>query len=127
MGRRKGFKRGRAGRFVQLHHHVLNCEAWQAMKPGPRALYIELRKLFNGGNNGELFLSQRDAARALNVTKDTAGAYFKTLEAHGFIHCTEGGHLGPSGVGKASKWALDELPTSDGKSAKSRFRAWKRP
>jgi DNA-binding transcriptional MocR family regulator len=95
------------------------------MKPGPRALYIEVKRRYNGSNNGELFLSHRDAARAIGVSKNTVGPYFDELQERGFIHQVQAGYLGPDGVGKAAIWALDELPTADRKPALKRFLVWK--
>ncbi|MCU9847317.1 helix-turn-helix domain-containing protein [Defluviimonas sp. WL0024] len=109
---------------MQLAEYLQSSEAWAAMKPTPRALYVELRRRFNGANNGDIFLSVRDAARALNVSKDTAHAAFRDLVERGFIRLTEGGHLGPSGIGKAAKWALEEEPTRDGKPATKSFMRW---
>lgn len=40
----------------------------KTLKPGPRALYAELKRRYNGSNNGRIFLSHRDAANALHVT-----------------------------------------------------------
>jgi len=120
---RKG-KRG-AGRHVQLPEYLQATEAWATLKPGPRALYIELKRLFNGRNNGRIILSQRDAAKAINVNRNTVGGYFAELEARGLIEMTERPHLGPSGVGKAAIWALQELPMSDGKPAQRGFVLWR--
>jgi len=110
--------------FVMLPEWLQRSEAWATMKPGPRALYLELKRRFFGSNNGDIFLSQRDAARALNVNKDTATAYFRELLERGFITMTQGGHLGPSGIGLASKWALQEEPLN-GKSATKGFMSWR--
>lgn len=122
----KSYKTGRsAQRFVMLSDWLQNSEAWATMKPGPRALYIELRRRFTGTNNGEIFLSQRDAGKALNVTKDTATAYFAVLVERGFIIETQGGHLGPTGIGLASKWALQE-ETLNGKAATKAFMSWRK-
>ena len=117
-------KRG-AGRHVQLPEYLQASEAWASLKPGPRALYVELKRRFNGKNNGEIFLSHRDAARALNVTRNTVTGYFSDLTDRGFIRLTVGPHLGPSGIGKASKWALEEEPTRDGKPAGKAFVTWR--
>jgi len=117
-------KRG-AGRHVQLPEWVQASEAWATLPPGPRALYIELKRRYNGANNGEIILSHRDAAAALNVHRNTVGPWFKELEERGFIDMTQAHHLGPSGIGKASVWALGELPTRDGKPAEKRFMAWR--
>lgn len=112
------------GPFVKLEGWMLKSEAWATMKPGPRALYVELKRRFNGNNNGKIFLSCRDAAKALNVTTDTANQYFKQLEARGFITVIEGGHLGPSGVGRATKWALQEVGLNQRPPAKG-FMSWR--
>lgn len=126
---RKPFKRAKrgGGRFVHLSEWLQSSEAWATMKPGPRALYIELRRLFNGSNNGDLFLSHREAALAINVNRNTATAYFAELEERGFIRMTVGPHLGPSGIGVASKWALEDEATKDGKPAGKAFMRWKPP
>lgn len=119
----KGHKKG-AGRHVQLPEYLQATEAWASLKPGPRALYIELKRRYNGSNNGQFFLSQRDAAKALNVTKDTVKGYFNDLTERGFITISQGGHLGPSGIGQAAKYALQEEPLH-GKPAVKAFAAWR--
>ena len=120
---RKG-KKG-AGRHVQLPEHLQASEAWASLKPGPRALYVELKRRFNGNNNGRIVLSYRDSAVAINVSRNTVGAYFAELEERGLIAMTRAPFLGPSGVGQASLWALQELPTADGKPATRGFQSWR--
>jgi len=104
----KGYKRHKreVGRFVQLPEWVQASEAWATLPPGPRALYIELKRRLNGTNNGNIYLSHRDAAALLNVHRNTVGPWFRTLEERGFIILMRGAHLGPSGIGLASVWAL---------------------
>jgi len=97
---------------------------WATLSPGPRALYIELKRRYNGSNNGKIILSHRDAAAALNVHRNTVGPWFTELQDRGFIHMAQAPYLGPSGIGKASIWALDELPTADMKHALKRFASW---
>lgn len=123
----KPYKRQKkgAGRHVQLPEWLQASEAWATLKPGPRALYIELKRRFNGSNNGRIVLSYRDAANLLNVSRNTPGAWFKELEVRGFIRMTQGHHLGPSGVGQSSRWALEELPTDDMKTAPKAFMSWR--
>ena len=97
------------------------------MPPGPRALYVELKRRYNGHNNGEIYLSHRDASKACSVHRNTVGSWFKTLEERGFIKMTKGAHLGPSGIGTAATWALTEYPTQDGRKATFDFKKWKTP
>ena len=92
------------------------------MPPGPRALYVELKRQYNTHNNGAIFLSHRDAAKALGVHRNTIGTWFRVLEERGFIFETCGSYLGPSGVGKAATYALTEVSTMDGKRARMTFK-----
>ena len=103
----------------------MQSEAWLDMKPGPRALYLELKTRFNGSNNGHLYLSHRDAGKALNVGRDTAGTYFAELIEKGFIVQTRGHCLGPSGVGQSATYALTEEKL-DGAPATKDFMKWKK-
>jgi hypothetical protein len=116
-------KRG-AGRHVQLPEWLQASEAWATLRPGPRALYIELKRRFNGTNNGHIIFSHRDAAAAMNVHRNSVGPWFDELQARGFIILTQAPCLGPAGIGKASVWALGEMPTTDGKPAQKAFMRW---
>lgn len=125
-GSYKSGKRG-AGRHVQLPEYLQATEAWATMKPGPRALYVALKRRYNGRNNGNIVLSHRDAATALNVHRNTVGPWFQELQERGFITMTEGPCLGPEGVGKAALWALQEERTVDGRKPRKGFMAWRAP
>ena len=117
-------KRG-TGQFVQIPEWLQASDAWACMKPGPRALYIELKRRYKGGNNGQLFLSRREAATALNVGRDTVGGYFAELKERGFIVETRGHCLGPSGIGQSATYALTESPV-ESKPATREFMAWRK-
>jgi len=121
---RKTFKRGK-GKFIQFDHYVYDSAAWQALKPGPRALYLEMKRRYNGFNNGEIFLSQRDAATALNIGRDTVEAYRCELVAKGFLVKTKGHYLGAAGIGQAALWALTEYSLGTAKPTCA-FKAWKK-
>lgn len=125
----KAYKQHKKGqpRFVQMFDWVQQTEAWATMPPGPRTLYIELKRRYSGSNNGQLFLSHRDAAKACHAHRNTVGNWFRVLQERGFITMTRGAFLGPSGTGVAATWALTELPTSEGKKATMDFKKWKSP
>lgn len=118
-------RRGRAGKHVQLHEWFQQSEAWATLKPGPRALYIELKRRFNGHNNGRIVLSHRDAAAALNVHRNTISPWLEELRERGLIRMTQGPCLGPSGIGQSAHWALEEEPTDDMKPAGKAFMRWR--
>lgn len=72
-------------RHVRLYHSVMRTAAYRSLSPQARALLIELYALFNGENNGELFMSLRDAATRANFSKNSAKRYFDELQETGFI------------------------------------------
>lgn len=104
---------------IRLYHWMRDSPAWKATTPEERAIYVELKGLFNGGNNGRIDLSCREAAERTNVHRNTAAKAFKGLEDKGFIKRAGGGALGFDGRGIASRWVLTEyghggqLPTKD--------------
>jgi hypothetical protein len=69
---------------------------------------------------------ESEAAKALNVYRNTVGPWFAELIERGFITMMEGPHLGPEGIGRATVWALQELPTVDGQGPSCQYRQWKR-
>jgi hypothetical protein len=123
---RKYYKQKKRGavRFVQLHEWFQKTTAWSTLPPGPRALYIELKRRHTGSNNGHIILSHREAAKLLHVHRNTVGPWFKELEARGFIVMTQAPYLGPSGVGQTSHWLLTEIPGHGKETASKAFASW---
>ena len=115
------------GRFIAIPFVVLKSEDYCDLNPYAAKLLNLMLMQYNGNNNGEIFLSHRDAAIALHVHRNTVGPWFKLLEERGFIHLTRAPHLGPSGVGRASTWALAEARTMDGGKASMAFKKWRIP
>ena len=120
----KKHKRG-APQFVMLYNWMIDSEAWLDLKPQPRALYLLIKRRFNGSNNGEIYLSHREAAKLLNMHRNSIGTYFDVLIEHGFLKQTTRPHLGPSGVGQAAKWELTELPVNN-RPATKEFMRWRK-
>jgi DNA-binding transcriptional MocR family regulator len=108
MGR--SYNKRRVSKFVKLDHWILETDAYKNLGCGARSLLIELIYRFNGRNNGMIFLSSREAAERLNISKNTVGGYYKELCLAGFIVETRKYQLGVSGKGKASNWRLTHLP-----------------
>ncbi len=103
-----GGGKGIGEQFVPLVHSVRTSAAWADLSTTDRCLYIELRALVRPRceNNGDLFISGRDAARALNTGQRQARKAFYSLQAHGFAIVTQLGHLGAEGHGKATTYRL---------------------
>lgn len=99
------------GPFVALPLSIIRSQAWIAMSPEGRLLWIELRsRLRNDGlNNGKIFRSCRDAAKALGFSKGTIVRRYAENEHYGFLRKTSGGFLGSDGRGIAACYRFTDL------------------
>jgi hypothetical protein len=112
--------RDKAGyaKHVRLHRWLLRSAAWASLSLVARCTLVELYDLFNGENNGEIFLGAREAATRLSVGKNRALAGLHELEARGFIRARQRGSFSWKS-GKATQWILTEFsfagqaPTKD--------------
>lgn len=126
MAKRKLKRNGRSGgesRHVRLYHWLLTSPAWKSLGAVSRALYVELSGLYAGTNNGDLFLSVRDAGKRLNIDKNTAGRAFKELEDRGFIRPRQKGSFDWK-ARHATSWVLTEHPVGDALATKE-FMKWR--
>src|SRR5262252_4509605 len=98
--------------FVMVTTNVLDTAAWKSMSTGARCLYIALKRKYNQKtrNNGKLYLSQREAMKALGRDSNQVARWYRELQHYGFIRMTEAGALGVDGKGRAPRWRLTELP-----------------
>jgi hypothetical protein len=96
---------GRQDRYFQLHHYMLKTDAWKALSSAARAVYVQIGSRYNGGNNGRLSFSIRDAATECNLAKNTAARALKELINLGFIEETRHGSLSRK-TRIASEWRL---------------------
>ena len=81
-------------RFARLDHRLLNSNAYRALSPNARSLLVDLTMLYNGENNGSLYLSVRDAAHRMGVADlSAASRAFDDLVALGFIELTQEAHF----------------------------------
>lgn len=104
MGRRADRQRPRrpnatgrndkTSRFTMLPHRVLESAAYGSLDLVERALLQELVMLYNGSNNGSLYLSVRDAADRLGRTDLKAMVRaFSTLRECGLIELAKDSHF----------------------------------
>jgi hypothetical protein len=81
----------RGGQFVPISYDMAVSIAWLSLSGAAIKVYVELRRLYNGGNNGELSLSLDEAARLLHLDKATVARALAELGAKGFIRMTARG------------------------------------
>jgi hypothetical protein len=117
---RKG--RTRTQPFVMLDHRLIDSPAWINLGGTAAKLLTHLARLYNGSNNGELFLSERSAAEAIGVGKRAAALAFDELEAVGFIRATQRGSFSIK-VRMATSWRLTFHPA--GGAATHDYRDWR--
>ncbi len=124
MARKNRKGRSKHGpRFVQLFHWMLESEAWLSLSTPARSVYLELARLFNGVNNGEIALSVRQAAHRCRISKNTAQRAIQELIDKGFIAIeTPGGFCRK--VRHATEYRLMEHKFQ-GKQATKDFTRWK--
>jgi hypothetical protein len=91
MSRSKRNKRaGGAKNWVMLEHYLLDTPAWRHLTPNARTVYLELKRRYNGRNNGLISYSAREAGDALSGKHHSTGARaLLELQEHGFIVVTE--------------------------------------
>jgi hypothetical protein len=105
--------RNPTSRFVRLPYLILNSPAYRSLSPNERSLLIDVTMLYNGKNNGSLYLSVEDAAARMGVADShTAANAFDGLEARGFITMTKDAHfhVKASEHSRARTWRLNWLP-----------------
>ena len=109
---RKDLNKHRPQRFVQLFHWEMDCAAYKDLSANARAIYEQIKRRYNGSNNGFITYSVRQAADELKIGKSSATRAFDELQDHWFIVAEQRGHfswkLNPNGsrIRPASEWRL---------------------
>ncbi len=104
-------KKGRSikgGKFVRLGDGLLTSEAWRSLSGSAVRYYLELRRRYNGSNNGRLYLSLDEAKNLLHIGKATAQRAQTELVKKGFIRMTRKGGFHQR---LATTWALTDERT----------------
>ncbi|MCC0007828.1 MAG: GntR family transcriptional regulator [Hyphomicrobiaceae bacterium] len=114
--------RNKHATFVKLEGYVLRCDAYRALRPVARAIYTELRRRFNGRNNGQISCSVRELAAELHGGKDTIRTALDDLIAKGFIKRAQKGSFNFK-LRHATTWILTEENLGD-ETATIEFLRW---
>lgn len=109
--------------FVMVPNYMFDSPAFRSLDRVARCLLLELIRRHNGHNNGEIALGQRDAAKAVGISKLlTIATAFRELEAKGFIEATAKGAFSNK-LSRATEWRLTWLEAGDRKPDKP-FMRW---
>lgn len=82
----KYHKNGRSKtRVVYLSYPLIESDAWRYLPAPACKIFIELRRRFNGRNNGDISLSYREAAELVGCSKSSALRHMAALIDHGLV------------------------------------------
>ena len=95
----------KGGKFVRLGNGMLTSEAWRSLSGSAIKYYVELRREFNGFNNGSIHLSLEEAKKRLSMGKSTTTRAQQELVNKGFIRMTKRGGFHQR---MATTWALTD-------------------
>ncbi|GGC24499.1 hypothetical protein GCM10011371_10180 [Novosphingobium marinum] len=112
--------RNDTSRFVRLDYRLLHSNAYRSLTPNARVLLIELGMLYNGDNNGSLYLGVQDAAHRMGLADHhAAGRAFDELQSLGFIEMTQDAYfeVKASETSRARTWRLTCFPRPGRKQA----------
>lgn len=72
-------------RYVQIKGWELETPAFKALRPNEVRIYLEMRSIYNGSNNGKIHMSTRRAGEVCHKTSSTGKRALDRLIALGFI------------------------------------------
>lgn len=129
MATRSSKRDAKVSPHIRFYWWELESVAFRSLSPVTRCVLLELKALYNGLNNGSLFLSAREAGRRVGVGKTKAWEALRELQDKGFIRAVERGAFSWKAAarrGDATCWLLTEFPPGAEKGVGSRdFMRWK--
>jgi hypothetical protein len=94
--------------YVALYRHAYKSAAYGALSAVAQAALMHLIYNYNTKLCNSVFLSARNGAKKLNVSKNTAARALCELEYYGFIAKVKSAYLGVEGVGQAAIYRLTD-------------------
>ncbi len=122
-GRTKGAKLPWESCHVEINNGFRQEGAWKALNASARVVYVELKSLYNGFNNGKIMASERFLAEQTGFSKTTVSRALLELIDRGFVREKKRGVLGVDGKGTGTCWVLTELGCLGERSTKD-FKKW---
>lgn len=111
--------------FVWFDRSILRSEAYHHLSGNAVKVLLVLMAIYKGMNNGDLWLSARDAAEHCNVAPNTANRALRELEEKGFIVAVKRGAFSVKNR-QATVWRLTMFDCGDDLATKE-FMRWRAP
>ena len=124
MGKRSPDRWKKDPPHSRLYHHVQFSPAYRVLSCTAKSLLMDMIALSLGRNNGDFFLSVRDAQRLLCKGSDACiTKAFRQLEKYGFIAAIQRGSFSRK-IPTATVWRLTFLPF-EGQPPTREFERWR--
>lgn len=117
----KPWRETKKDRFVALPFNLIDSIAWQHLTSADKAVFITLKRRFNGANNGKISLSVREIIACNKMNINTASKSLKHLQQKGFITLTQPGYWGSH---MASTWKIN-TEKMNGYKPTNEWKEWK--
>lgn len=119
------YKRKGKPKFLMLQAYIVKSDAWQSLTPNERAAYLELKWRYDGFNNGWIGLGERELAKSLHTSRETARRALAGLVDKGFVmRARLSGFSMKTRV--ATEWRLTEYPCDATRSGPTKdFMRWR--
>src|SRR5205809_608265 len=86
-------KKRHSAPFIQFYHYVYDSAEYRRLSVGARGLLMEFARRFNGYNNGNLEMTERQSRNAGLGSKPTMRKYLAELINGGWIVVTRRGGM----------------------------------
>lgn len=96
-------------KHVRHYEWELSCPAYRSLSVYGRCLLTELKRRYNGSNNGYISMSVREAEQLLGCSRRPVLKAFDELQQKGFITARQKGSFDWK-VRHATEWLLTEYP-----------------
>lgn len=116
---RKGRSINPDGKYTLLYEWFLKSPAWCSLDIYARGVYFELRRRYNGKNNGAITASVRELAQDINCSVKPVFRALQDLQDRGFIVAIQKGsfnwktRIDGQSKNRATVWLLTELPQDE--------------
>lgn len=115
-------KKRRGEQHVRIYRHEYESAAFRSLSVEARALLLEMRSLYLGGDN-RVHMSRREAERRLNVGRRRAEQAIGELVDRGWVRLMERGSFSRK-ARHAPVYALTNLPIDGDGPAPKDFATW---
>ena len=100
--------RNKTAHFIKLRVDIFESEAFRSLASSDRAAYLELRRRFNGYNNGDISISCREISQRCDISKTTASRSLKKLIEAGLVRVTQEAGFNQKSGRRARRWRLTD-------------------